>query len=117
MEFSENTIVCEGVIPSEVLARQCLKLVVLSDDEYLVHLADTVAQQEPLGFVRVVVWIQNIDNISIINQIPEIDDIENCLAFSLSTINRIGTVITSRSTIDLVELDSAFIEAGKTEIN
>jgi nitrate reductase NapAB chaperone NapD len=117
MEFSEKTIVCEGVIPLEVLTKQCLKLVILSDDENLVNLADTIAQQEPFGVDRIVVWIHNIDTTAITNQIPEIDDIENILAFSLSTINKVGMVVTSSSTIDLVELDSAFIEAGKTDRN
>lgn len=112
-----KTIVCEGVIPSDVLSRLCLKLIVLTDDEELVSLADTIAQQEPFGVDRIVVWIHNIDTSVIRDQIPDIDDLDNIIAFSLSTINKVGMIITSSSIIDLVELDSAFIEAGKTEIN
>lgn len=118
MEFSEKTIISEIEMPSETISKRSLKLIILSGDESIVKIADSVAQQEPLGVERVVIWIKNPDISSIVKQIPKTDIFfDDCLLFSLSTINKVGESISKNSPINHIRLDKAFIEAGKSEIN
>lgn len=118
MVLSEKTLVTEKELPLNVLSKKSLKLIILSIDESIVEMADKVAQQTPLGVERIVVWIQNPDISKLKNQLPEISHfIDNCKAFSLSTINRVGLSISQNSSVNFIQLDRAFIKAGKSEIN
>ncbi len=113
--FSEKTVLGEGRIPAAVLAEQCQKLVILSENELMVHLADDIAQLEPIGARRMVVWIKNAELAGIQDQIPELKKTKDCIAFSLSPTNKIGSVISNNTVIDYVELDSAFLMAGRSK--
>ena len=118
MAFTEKTLVTETELPLDVISKRCLKLVILSNDESIVEMADKVAQHDPLGVERIVIWIKNPDISRLKNQIPEFDDfIDNCIGFSLSTINRAGLAISNNSSVNYVQLDRAYIKAGKPEIN
>lgn len=118
MCLSDKTTTCNGSIPISILEKVCLKLIMLTEDKSDVIKADLVAQQEPLGVQRCVVWIKDLDQSLLIDQIPELGDaINNCSAFSLSTINKIGWIIDNNTVINYVRLDRAFIKAGKPENN
>ena len=81
-------------------------------------MSDSVAQQTPAGVKRIVLWTKNIDNQDLMNQIPNMPhNIENCLAFSLSTINKIGQVLRDNIQMNKPRIDRAFIKAGKSENN
>lgn len=118
MTFSEKTLVTETELPLDIISKRCLKLVILSNDESIVEMADKVAQQKPLGVERNVIWIKSPNISTIVKQLPEIgDSINDCIAFSLSTINKVGLSIDVNSPINFVRLDRAFIKAGKNQNN
>ena len=118
MSYSENTIICSTEISSEILEKTCLKLIVLTQDDEFISIADLVAQQDPMGFYRCVVWIENCNFDSIKDQIPDlIADPDNLTAFSLSTINKVAWIINTADPVNGPRIDRAFIEAGKLQFN
>lgn len=118
MTYSRKTIICNESINIEILNETSLKLVVLNNFNNFVEMADSVAQQTPMGFERRIVWVKNKDIEMLKNQFSELpDEIENIIAFSLSTINKVAFILNKGDTINSPRIDRAFIKAGKTKYN
>ncbi|MBA4410621.1 MAG: hypothetical protein C0397_14515 [Odoribacter sp.] len=118
MSYSENTIICSTEIPTEILEKTCLKLIVLNQDDEFVNIADSVAQQEPMGFDRCVVWIKDFNFALIKDQLPDLlANQNNIAAFSISTINKVAWIISTTDPVNGPRIDRAFIEAGKNQFN
>ena len=118
MALSNKTTISTASIPADVLLKPSLKLIILSTDESIVIKADTVAQNDPIDVERCVVWVKDFDRNALVKQIPGlVGKIDNCIAFSLSTINKIGLLINKNDVIDWVILGMAYTEAGKSDLN
>ncbi len=118
MPYSKNTIICSGNINPEILEKKTLKLIVLTQDEEFVGIADFVAQQAPMGFDRYVVWVKDVDFDSIRTQIPHLPEkLTTVLAFSLSTINKVASFMSEGDIIDIPGIDYLFILAGDIKYN
>lgn len=118
MALSEKTIICDEFISEDIINDPILKLIVINDEEDFVELADMVAQQDPMGMDRRVIWIKNCDHQSVYDQIPDLSvELNNVKAFSLSTINKAARIIDIDDDINFIRIDEAYIEAGKPEYN
>lgn len=118
MALSNKTTICIASIPAAVLSKSSLKLIMLTADESIVQMADKLVQKNPPLVDRCVVWVKDVDRNALIKQIPDISgQLDNCIAFSLSTKNKIGLIINSTDEFDYVILGSAFAEAGKSVLN
>jgi hypothetical protein len=115
MSFSEKTKINQGIIDPNILSEQNLKFVIVSTKQLIVERADTVAQRQPFGVKRIVVWVKNFDERALINQLPALpNNLDECVAFSLSTKNKIGHLFKIGDSISKIRIDSSFIKAGKT---
>ena len=118
MAFSEKTKINQGSIDANILGERNLKFVILSTKELIVERADAVAQRQPFGVKRIVVWIKDLDKQALLIQLPALpNNLDDCVAFSLSTKNKIGHLFNIGDSISKVRIDSAYIKAGKTVNN
>ena len=118
MPYSENTIISSSSVPTEILAKNYLKLIVITQDEQLTSLADALAQQAPMGFKRIVVLINDVEPDLITAQFPDLPaSLTNVLAFSVSTINKVACILKEDDIIDIPGIDYAFILASDTKYN
>ncbi|MDE5422644.1 hypothetical protein L3073_10540 [Ancylomarina sp. DW003] len=118
MKYSRRTIISNTVIPDDILNKKCLKIVILTQDEDIVKLADTAAKQTPFGIERIVVWVKDFDSVQINDQISGLqNNLNNCIAFSLSTINKVGLVMNDAPNINLFRVNNAFTQAGRSKNN
>lgn len=118
MAFSEKTKTNRGIIDASILSERNLKFVILSTKQLIVERADSVAQRQPFGVKRIVVWLKDLDKQALLKQLPALpNNLDECVAFSLSTKNKIGHLFKIGDSISKVRIDSAFIRAGKTVNN
>ncbi len=118
MDYSKNTIIGSKSLPAEILNTMSLKLVVLTPDSGFIDLADPIAQQNPMGIDRYVVWLKDPDAGALQNQLSGLEDnLEEVVAFSLSTTNKPAAYIRKGDLIDMPGIDYAFVVAGEPQYN
>ena len=117
MAYSSKTIICTSSMSAEALASTALKFVIISSDANLVQMADDVAQQSPQGDRRIAVWVKDVDKQKLKEQFPTLSDVEEVIAFSISSINKVAFVFYNGEPANELRIDRAFIKARKTQYN
>lgn len=104
--------------PLPVMEEPILKLIVLSNDMEIVKNADNLAQSDPTSIGRWVIWMQQKDNDmleTLLNEVP--NNVDEVVAFALSTVNLVADAILDSEEVDYLRLDEAFTKAGLPEFN
>lgn len=112
----QKTVIYPPQDPSGVIAQPILKFVVLGDHPDVVTNADQLAQH-PVIVGRAVIWLKtspgNLNHY--FHGLPA--NLDNVLAFSCSTINKVADVIYKTEDADLLRMMEAYTNAGLPQYN